>query len=432
MTRSSGRMIDYDALVKPDAVHGDCYIDPDIFAEEQKRIFGRGWVYIGHKSEVPKQGDYIRSWLGLQPVLLTHDRDGRYHVLFNRCTHRGASICQDDKGNAGGFRCEYHGWFFRNNGDLTSIPYMDGYGENVDKSQFNLRKPPRVDDYRGFVFASLSPAGISLREHIGGPAMEQIDYACDLSPEGELLVQAGSTKLAYNGNWKLQMENSIDGYHPNFTHQSYFNGIERMIGRKPDIFTGESSVRSRDMGMGNTNIDMRRYNIEAPGARARIEMMQKAPWGKKYYDDLVKAHGRERAEEVLMVNGTHMNVFPNLVVLANQVRTIRPISTERTEVYLRPSLLKGVPDEVNTMRIRQFESFYSPHGGGIHDDVEMFNRVHEGLRCSHDPWLLFRRGLHREQVENDGTLTGQCTDETAQRGMWRHWKSVMQQEDATP
>ena len=122
-----------------------------------------------------------------------------------------------------------------------------------------------------------------------------------------------------------------------------------------------------------------------------------------------------------------MNVFPNLVVLGQQVRTIRPVSPERTEVFLRPTLLKGVPDEVNAARMRMYEAFYSPHGGGIHDDVEMFNRVHEGLRCSADPWLIFRRGLHREKIDDDGTRYGQCTDEVSQRGMWRHWKSVMQE-----
>ena len=63
MTRSNGRQIDYDALVKPDAVHGDCYIDPDIFAEEQKRIFGRGWVYIGHKKFLDRAIISAAGWV---------------------------------------------------------------------------------------------------------------------------------------------------------------------------------------------------------------------------------------------------------------------------------------------------------------------------------------------------------------------------------
>jgi hypothetical protein len=144
---------------------------------------------------------------------------------------------------------------------------------------------------------------------------------------------------------------------------------------------------------------------------------------------MVAAHGQKRAEDVIVVGGTHMNIFPNLVVLGQQVRTIRPIRPDRPEVELAPALLKDVPDELNTMRIRQFEQFYSPHGGGIHDDIEMFNRVQEGVQCTMDPWLIFQRGLHREEQLPDGTVRGQVTDETSQRAMWQHWLKVMQEND---
>lgn len=427
MGYSNERLIDYDALVKPDAVHGDVYTDPAIFEDELKRIFYRGWVFIGHESEIPKPGDFKRAWIGLQPVIFARDKASKYHVMMNRCMHRAASICQEDWGNAGGFRCEYHGWFYRLDGALQALPYADAYGDDFDRSKYSLQRPPRVDAYRGLVFASLSPAGISLKEHLGAPAMQQIDYFMDLSPEGELMVNSGATKLAYNANWKLQMENTIDGYHPNFTHQSYLKAVEKISGFKVDMFEGDASTQNRALGMGHTNIDYRHYMLNNVNVPKRLAGMQSTSWGKKYYDDMVKAHGKQRAEELIIVGGTHMNIFPNSMVLAQQLRTVRPIAVDRSEVYLRPALLKGVPDELNTLRIRQHESFYSPQGGGIHDDVEMFNRVAEGLRCTQDPWLIFRRGLHREKVDVDGTIVGQGTDEVAQRAMWRHWKSVMQQ-----
>ena len=427
MADGNGRLIDYSALVRPDAVHGDVYNDPAIFEEELKRIFYQGWVFIGHESEIPRAGDFRRSWIGLQPVIFSRDKAGKYHVLFNRCMHRAASICQDDHGNAGGFRCEYHGWFYRLDGALQALPYPDAYGEDFDKTKYNLSRPPRVDAYRGLVFASLAKTGISLREHLGAPAMQHIDYFMDLSPEGELLVQSGATKLAYNANWKLQMENSIDGYHPNFTHQSYISSLQKATGYRLDMFDGDSIVENRALGMGHTNLDWRKYHLSNPTTLRRFKALQSSSWGKKYYDDMVKAHGKQRAEEVMLIGGSHMNIFPNLVLLGQQVRTIQPISLNRTEVYLRPALLKGAPDELNTARLRQHEAFFSPQGGGIHDDVEMFNRVAEGLRCTQDPWLIFKRGLHREMLDNDGTVVGQSTDEVAQRAMWRHWKSVMQQ-----
>lgn len=416
----------YSDLVRADGVHGSVYTDPDIFQDELQRIYAGGWVYIGHASEVPNPGDFKRTTIGTAPVILCRDSEGSVQVLFNRCRHRASTVCQEPCGNAQKFRCEYHGWTYALDGRLLGIPYEDAY-ENLDKSQYSLTKPRAVDAYRGFIFASMSQPKTSLLEKLGEPTVEQIDLFCDLSPEGEILVQAGTVKLVYKGSWKLQMENSIDGYHPNFTHQSYFKTISRMTGVKPDIFSGGSIATTRALGNGNAHIDMAAYNLVAERKQARLNALKKAPWGQKYYDDMVDAYGHERAEKVIVVGGTHMNVFPNLVILGQQVRTIRPIAFNRTEVELAPTLLKGVPDEINTMRIRQFEQFYSPQGGGIHDDVEMFNRVQEGLACTMEPWLLFQRGVHREERLPDGTLRGQVTDEVPQRAMWQHWLEVMEE-----
>ncbi|MBV1876168.1 MAG: aromatic ring-hydroxylating dioxygenase subunit alpha [Pseudomonadales bacterium] len=417
--------INYADLVRSDAVHGSVYTNPDIYLDELDRIYRQTWIYIAHESEVPNVGDFKRASLGNQPVILVRDKTGKVQVLFNRCRHRAATVCQDSCGNASKFRCEYHGWVYDLDGKLTGIPYEDGY-ERIDKSQFSLTRPVQVDSYRGFVFAIMAEPVETLAESLGEPTMRQIDYFCDLSPEGEILVQAGAAKLAYQGSWKLQMENSIDGYHANFTHQSYFKMITRLSGRRPDTFDRDSAVATRDLGCGNTFVDYRPHNIAPGRSEPRLSALKRTTWGKKYYADMVAAHGLERAEDVIVTAGTHMSVFPNLVVLGQQVRTIRPIAHDKTEVDLAPTLLKGVPDELNTQRIRQFESFYSPHGGGIHDDIEMFNRVQQGVACTMEPWLIFQRGLHREQISAEGLRSGHVSDEVPQRAMWQHWLKLMQ------
>ena len=60
--------IRYDALVQDDRVHASLYTDPRIFADEMERIFHRGWVFIGHESEIPRAGDFVTRPLGTQPV----------------------------------------------------------------------------------------------------------------------------------------------------------------------------------------------------------------------------------------------------------------------------------------------------------------------------------------------------------------------------
>ncbi len=192
----------YDRLIRRDKVHGSMYTDPAIFAEELRKIWYRTWVFVGHESEVPQPNDYVRRRLGLQDVIMTRDRDGELHLLLNRCAHRGNQICDDAEGNSSTFRCPYHGWTFRNNGELVGFPFFKGYGER--KLDLNLGRVPRMESYQGFVFGSFAEDGPGLSEHLGAAAGE-IDRLARLSPEGrvELTADGCSIRLVRTGNsWR--------------------------------------------------------------------------------------------------------------------------------------------------------------------------------------------------------------------------------------
>ena len=170
----------FDRLIKRDKVHGSLYTDPAIFAEELRKIWYRSWVFVGHETEVNQPGDYVRKRLGLQDVIMTRDRDGQLHLLLNRCAHRGNQVCNEAKGNASAFRCPYHGWTYRNDGELVGFPFFKGYGQR--KLDLALGRVPRVDSYHGFVFGSFATEGPPLLEHLGAAAGE-IDRLGGVSPE---------------------------------------------------------------------------------------------------------------------------------------------------------------------------------------------------------------------------------------------------------
>jgi phenylpropionate dioxygenase-like ring-hydroxylating dioxygenase large terminal subunit len=414
----------YDELVKDDRVHGRVYTDPAIFQEEMDKIFARGWVYVGHASEIPKPGDFRVTDIGAQSVIMVRDDDGKVQLLMNRCAHRANAVCQVERGNARMFRCAYHGWTYRNNGDLAAVTYQDRYEASFREGDHGLRKAPRIGIYRGFVFGSLSPEGISLDEHLGQGAKKQIDLFVDLSPEGELDVTAGVHKYGYQANWKFQVENSMDGYHANFVHQSFFENVRRRTGvNLTDLATSQSSAQTRDLGNGHVMLDFREYN-KANGPRMRA-IMTTSDSGKAYRDALIVRHGQARTEELLTARGTHLLVFPNLVLIGVQIRVIRPIKVDETEVFLYPTFLSGAPHELNLARLRGHEAFYGPAGGGATDDLEMFERNQIGLSARVDPWLVLSRGRRQEYEDVDGTIVGQMTDEVTQRGIWRQWKKVM-------
>src|SRR3954463_2636582 len=158
--------------VEPDRVRREVYTDPEIFDLEMQRIHERVWIYCGHASQIPKAGDYYAVQIGRQPLLMVRAADGKIHVLYNRCPHRGNMMCGDMKGNTGEFfRCSYHAWTFHHDGRLRSIPmYESGYAGtriNKDSPELCMKRAPRVENYRGFVFASLAADGPTLKEFLG-------------------------------------------------------------------------------------------------------------------------------------------------------------------------------------------------------------------------------------------------------------------------
>lgn len=86
--------ITVDGLNRPDRVHGSLYTDPAIFAAELERIWCRTWVYVGHESEVAAADDFVMKSIGPEPVIMTRDRQGRVHLLLNRCAHRANLACR--------------------------------------------------------------------------------------------------------------------------------------------------------------------------------------------------------------------------------------------------------------------------------------------------------------------------------------------------
>ena len=206
--------IDIGALVEPDRVHKDCYTDQEIFNLELENIFYKSWIYIGHESQVPHPGDFWTTQIGKQRMILSRADDGKVHVLYNRCPHRGALICPERHGHAvKGFSCTYHRWQFKMDGSVRYIPVKDGYDNtrfSLDDPQFAMKPAERYDSYRGFVFASLSPEGPDLVTWLGG-AKAAFDDMCDRAPEGEVevvpncfrVIQKGIGKFSSKINWTL-------------------------------------------------------------------------------------------------------------------------------------------------------------------------------------------------------------------------------------
>jgi len=103
---------DVAALIEKDRIRGSVYTNEALFEQEMKKIFHSGWVFVGHDSEIPSAGEYVRRTLGLEEVLMVRQRDDSIAVLVNRCTHRGNMLRVEKHGKEKYFTCAYHGWVF--------------------------------------------------------------------------------------------------------------------------------------------------------------------------------------------------------------------------------------------------------------------------------------------------------------------------------
>jgi len=151
------------ALVRPDRVHRDLYIDPELFELEQEHFFANTWAYVGHDSQIPQPGDYLAVDIAGRPLIAVRHVDGDVNVLMNRCAHKGSRLVSQPSGNTGTFfRCPYHAWSYKTDGSLLAIPLKSGYeGTQLHAcdSAKGLTTIKNVRRYRGFIFAKLNDVG---------------------------------------------------------------------------------------------------------------------------------------------------------------------------------------------------------------------------------------------------------------------------------
>jgi phenylpropionate dioxygenase-like ring-hydroxylating dioxygenase large terminal subunit len=406
--------IDYHELVRDDRVHSRLYTDPLIFEDELEKIFYGGWVYVGHASEVPEPGDYCLKWIGRQSLILCRDEDGQLHLFMNRCRHRGNTVCQWERGNANYFRCAYHGWTYRNTGELVGVPYRDRY-PSLELRELGLAAVPFVGSYRGFIFASLRDPGQPLEDYLGPAVLREIDNFCDLSPLGQIEVRAGVQKSSYRGNWKMQAENVVDGYHVAFVHQSFFD--LHKVRHPSESNPVNSLLNATSYDLGNGHAKLLPVSI--------LSGLRHEPWFADYVRSLETAYGQERARELVERGETHMLVFPNMAILQSQIRVIYPRAVDHTEVHYYVVRWKGMPQPMTERLLRRHEEFFGPAGFGSPDDVEMFERSQIGLAAAVEPWLILTRGQGAERRDEQGVLVGRYDDEVTQRAFWRRYREVM-------
>ena len=379
---------------------GTRYVDrrifscPKLFEQEFTHIWEKVWVYLAHESQLKKPKDFLTTWIGRVPVIVNRNRSGQLGAFVNICTHRGATLCRLSKGSAADFTCPFHGWSFDLDGKLAA-PMAEadgGYPEGFDKDELGLRRV-RLESYRGFLFGTLDRAAMPLDEYLA-EARAFIDIIVDQAPEG-VEVLKGRSSYTYDGNWKLQAENGVDGYHVGSVHANYVSTMKqrarsKSVGDKTRAMNAGDIPNSAggfyDLGHGHTMIWSDWSNPEA-----------RPLWPRR--EELVRSMGAERAAWAIG-RLRNMLLYPNVFLMdqmSSQIRVLRPLTVDRTEVTIYCFAPIGESPAERARRIRQYEDFFNASGMATPDDLTEFDESQKG--CGNHSvirWSEMSRGAAHE------------------------------------
>jgi choline monooxygenase len=185
------------------------YRDPSFLALERDGVFARTWQHVGHVSRLPAPGDHVTATVAGRPVIVVRAGDGGLHGFYNVCRHRGGPIALRD-GHADMLKCRYHGWTYRLDGMLRGVPHFNRT-ELFDKRDYGL-VPVRVAVWQGLVFVRLDDGPEPLDAFVTGIAER-------LGPiRLEALRCSGRVDYEARCNWKVYVDNYLEGYHVPHVH----------------------------------------------------------------------------------------------------------------------------------------------------------------------------------------------------------------------
>jgi len=434
MTRYANNPAAVQALVQPECVHRDVYIDPEIFRLETRHLFANTWIYVGHASQIPNTGDYLTSDIGDQPVMAARHSDGSIRVFYNRCPHKGTKIASEACGNAGKFfRCPYHAWSFKTDGSLLAIPFKKGYdGTGLEESEAAKGLTPvgATHVYRDFIFARLARSGFDF-EHYFGASLSSIDNMVDRSPEGKLALEGPPLRYMHPCNWKMLVENQTDTCHPMVAHESsagtavsVWEREQAKGGRKPMAvevyapfmapyeFFEKMGIRVWPNGHGHT------------GVTTSIHADYSAVPG--YFEQMVAAYGEERAKAVLGESRHNTIYFPNIMVKGpiQTLRVFKPIAANRTLVESYTFRLVGAPDTLFERTLMYNRLINAPTSIVGHDDLEMYERAQLGLHADGFEWVNVQRLYQPGELDDETAVVG-GTSERQMRNQFHAWAKFM-------
>ncbi len=373
------------------------YRDEDIYRLEQERIFGRLWNIVGLEVEIPHAGDFKTTWVGEVPVVVLRDEAGAIRVFENVCIHRGTKLVRKPCGNAQKLTCIYHQWTYGLDGRLEGVAMPRGFPESFRMEDYRLFELPRVASIGGIVFAAYDADIEPLEDYLGGIA----PFIRELTRDGRIEL-LGYQRYSVNANWKLFVENTVDGYHPGLLHSPIRN--DRMRSTYRSGVGGRSHKFANGMGM-----------VRYPSTIVAAE-----DWDPSQDLPTSLCKSRDGGFDYAI------NMFPNALILQlGDILTVRQLIPRRpdaVDVITYNLAYDDDTEELKNHRAMVVSAHLGPAGVVSLDDKVSMEAVQNTAAARHSKTILLRGAP--EAAEGDST------DEIALRGFYEMWARSLGLADA--
>ena len=195
------------------------YIDDDVFAQEQARLFRKLWIFAGLRTLLDKPDSFLTRQIGGIPVVV-QNFDGVIKAFRNQCVHRQAPLQMGEYG-CRRLVCRYHGWSYDGMGRVHGLPgehrlyhYSEAERERLCLDEF------AVQCIGNLVFVNLDADPLPIEQQFGEALRQSL-----ADSSGHFCTQAIHSVMPAAYNWKLNFENVLDYNHVPFVHPQSFRPL---------------------------------------------------------------------------------------------------------------------------------------------------------------------------------------------------------------
>jgi p-cumate 2,3-dioxygenase alpha subunit len=223
-------------------------------------------------------------------------------------------------------------------------------------------------------------------------------------------------------NWKLLVENSMDGYHAAFAHERFFTHFMPAMGlqgrtRMPLDGGPSPSPISPTIPLGNGHVTTGYPSSGRVGQGHDYLEKYASEEMEKYREMLFRRHGPDEGRKIEQGAGNYL-IFPNLIIIDGWrvFRTFYPSSPDYMEINGWACMPKEDSPELRKVRLEWYLGFQGPGGFATPDDVEALEGCQMGFATHKEvEWSDISRGMK-------GITTG-GPSELQMRVFWREWHS---------